>query len=67
MSAAELAEQCRLLGDSLLAIEEERAEIAELPGRDGARLLGDLEREAAMLRAKLAAVEELIAECSRSA
>lgn len=62
MDEPALIEQQRLLSDGLIAIEEERAEIAAMPGRGGAKLRGDLEREAAFLRSKLAAVEELIAE-----
>lgn len=62
MSDAELAEQRRLLQNGLQAIEEERAEVAGMAGREAAKLRGNLERDAVELRAKLAAVDELMAE-----
>lgn len=62
MNAAELAEQRRLLQDGLQAIEEERAEVAGMAGPEAAKLRGSLERDAVELRAKLAAVDELMAE-----
>ena len=51
MNAAELAEQRRLLQDGLQAIEEERAEVAGMAGREAAKLRGNLERDAVELRA----------------
>ncbi|TAK36694.1 MAG: hypothetical protein EPO21_01700 [Chloroflexota bacterium] len=62
LGPAELAEQRRILQESLLAVEEEQAELVAAPGSEMARLRGELERETMELRAKLAAVEELLGE-----
>ena len=62
LSNAELAEQRRILQESLLAAEEQHEELVEAPGREAAKLRGDLEGETMELRAKLAAVEEMLGE-----
>lgn len=62
MSEAELAAQKARLASNLAALEEEREELRTLPAGQAAKVLADAEREAVELRAKLAAVEELIAE-----
>lgn len=65
-SRVEIEEQLLLLRQSLLALEEERAEVACLPDRAAAKLRGDLERDALMLRAKVAALEALLGEANTS-
>lgn len=62
LSAPELSEQRRILQESLLAVQEQYEELAEAPGPGMAKLRGALERETMTLRAKLAAVEALLAE-----
>jgi len=62
LGPAELAEQRRILQESLLAVEEQHEELIEAPGREAATLRGELERETMDIRAKLAALDELLGE-----